>query len=815
MAAEKNNPLNPQISSLLRELRRKIRRYITIDAALAAVAVIVIAFWLGLAIDFLPVKLGGTEMPRSARAVLLFFAVGVLATVIIRFFFRRMFRRLPDESLALLLERHHPQLGGRLITAVQLNRPRKTGDLHSPMLLQLVHDEATAASQTVETGKVLRSKPLWSKAAVVFPLLLGVAALGLASPATLKQATARLLLTSDDPWPRRAKLRMVGVEVPLVSASEQGSRDAVRLLTFEDRVVRIARGGGATLRIEAQADDAEVPEVCTMYYQTASGVRGQVNMRRLGRVRDGYQSFAIDGPPLAGITEDLQISIRGLDARLDDYRIVAVDAPNITQLTVEASYPAYLREPGLIGPDRITNYQPGLRIREGTNVRLVGSSSTPVASVEAAVTSGDGNSEVVPVDIAPDGLSFTLALADLRAPTTVVMVPVDSDLISAPSPYRYYLGVVNDAAPEVQMRLRGIGAAVTPEVRIPLFGSAQDDYGLAELSIQLAAVGEQPQPLHSLLAVPDREGAFTAEIDIRDLANAKQIPRPQPGDKWNLFAEARDAYDLSTPHLTRSQLLSLEVVTPEQLLAVLERRELGLRSRLEQTISEMELLRDALDLLSREGWLPLTDLRQSGVLHHPGFDQLAPFSPAPRQNPAHLVAFQQSPQTGGELKDADESGEPETARAVQLLKLRIQQAGLQATKTADELTGVAAGVDDILLEMTNNRVDTPDRSERIASGVRDPLRQIVDQPLAKLRTQLEALLELAESPTSGPASAGQTVRQAEEVLLQLNAVLEKMLDLESYNEVLDLVRGLIENQENLIEETEKARKQAIQDLFRQ
>ncbi len=815
MAAEKNNPLNPQISSLLRELRGKIRRYVTIDAALAAAAVVVVAFWLGLALDFLPVKLGGTEMPRSARAVLLIVTGTVLAIVIIRFFFRRMFRRLPDESLALLIERHHPQLGGRLITAVQLNRPRKTGDLHAEQLLQRVQQQATEASNTVETGRALRRKPLWSKAGLVAPLLLGIVVLGLTSPATLRQATARLLLTSDEPWPRRAKLEMVGVEVPLVSASDQGSRDAVRLLTFEDRVVRVARGGGATLRIAAQADDAEVPEVCTMYYQTASGVRGQVNLRRLGRVRDGYQSFAIDGPPLAGITEDLQISIRGLDARLDDYRIVAVDAPNISQLTVEASYPAYLREPGLTGPDRITKYQPGLRIREGTNVRLVGSSSTPVASVEAAVTSGDGNSEIVPVDIAADGLSFTLALADLRAPTTVVMVPVDSDLISAPSPYRYYLGVVNDSPPEVQMRLRGIGAAVTPEVRIPLFGTAQDDYGLAELSVQLAAVGEQPRPLHSLLAVPDREGAFTAEIDIRDLANAKQIPRPQPGDKWNLFAEARDAYDLSTPHVTRSQLLSLDVVTPEQLLAVLERRELGLRSRLEQTISEMELLRDALDLLSREGWLPLTDLRQSSVFHQPGFDRPAPRFSAPRQRPLHLVALQQTPQPSDAVDDADEIGEPETARAVQLLKLRIQQAGLQATKTADELTGVAAGVDDILLEMTNNRVDTPDRSERIASGVRDPLRQIVDQPLAKLQTQLEALLELAESPTSGPASATQTVRQAEEVLLQLNAVLEKMLDLESYNEVLDLVRGLIDNQEELIEETEKARKQAIQDLFRQ
>ncbi len=51
-------------------------------------------------------------------------------------------------------------------------------------------------------------------------------------------------------------------------------------------------------------------------YRTDTGTRGQSNMRRVGRVIDGYQSFILDGPPLSGLSESLVLDVRGLDDRL-------------------------------------------------------------------------------------------------------------------------------------------------------------------------------------------------------------------------------------------------------------------------------------------------------------------------------------------------------------------------------------------------------------------------------------------------------------------------------------------------------------------
>lgn len=788
MPASENPPvalkLDPKLRSLLRDLRRRIRRYVALDSLLAALAVVLVLFWFGLLVDLVPVKLGGTEMPRSARIVLLAVAAGLLAYVALRLFLGRITRPLPEESLALLLERQNPELGGRLITSVQLNRPRQTGDTYSPALLERVHREAISRADHVDPGRIFRWAPVWSKTAVVVPLILAVVALLIISPATLAQASSRLLLLSDQPWPRKADLRMIGIEVPLVSPTDSAASnsDAVRLLPFEDKTIRIARGGAATLRVAARVDGAVVPDVCTVYYRTAGGMRGQVNMRRVGRERDGFQSFALDGPPLAGIAEDVTLSVRGLDDRLDDYRIQAVDPPSVTAVEIQARYPPYLRDESLgQAADLVRAYQPGLRVREGTTVQLVGRTSTRITRVKAAVSSADQPAGLVPVDVAPDGESFTLRMADVRSPTTVVLVPVDEHDISAPSPYRYFLGVVTDSPPEIEFRMRGIGSVVTPQARLPIEGTATDDYGLEAVRVHVAPAGEQQAEPTTRDVAPDREGNFATVMDLRDLAAAGHLAVPEPGGHMNVYGEASDAYDLGDPHVARTDLVRLDVVTPEDLLATLERRELALRTRLEQTITETQALRDALDLLRREGW-QASGSSSTGVAFRVPQDQ----------------------QSGEDANAVD--------RSDQLLRLRIQQSLLQANKTSQELSGIAANVDDILLEMINNRVDSVDRSERIAQGVRDPLRRIVDGPLDQLQKQVDGLLALADDPSRGPVATAAAVQTSEEVLLQLNAVLESMLDLESYNEILDLVRGLIENQEDLIEATEEEQTRKLFDL---
>ena len=150
----------------------------------------------------------------------------------------------------------------------------------------------------------------------------------------------------------------------------------------------------------------------------------------------------------------------------------------------------------------------------------------------------------------------------------------------------------------------------------------------------------------------------------------------------------------------------------------------------------------------------------------------------------------------------------------QVRRLRIQQAMLQSQKTRDELIGVAASLDDILLEMQNNRVDSVDRQDRLGSGVRDPIQLIIEGSLQELLDELQELQDASSNNDTGSETSNAAVAACERVILELTAVLEKMLDLESYNEILDLVRGLIEDQNNLTEDTKSERKKKVLDLFK-
>ncbi|MEP4685740.1 MAG: polyketide synthase, partial [Rhodopirellula bahusiensis] len=472
--------LDPGLRDLLSRLRDRVRRYIVWDSLLAIAALVLVVFWVALAVDYLPVRIGGSEMPRSARAVVLFVVAVLVVVILAKWLWGRLNRELPDDSLALLIERHHPSLGGRLVTAVQLTQQNRSHDSHSPVLLQHVHQEAAAAVDQVEFGRVFRWEPIRRKLMLVVPLLLAALVMAIASPQTFARAVGRLSLFSDSPWPRKAELEMIGVESPIITADET-EEVGTELLSFEDKTLRLARGSSTTLRIRAATEELghTVPEICTVSYVDDSGNRGQSNLRRVGRIQDGYQSFVLDGPPLASLAESVTMTIRGLDDRLLDYRIEAVDPPAIADMELAIRYPDYLRifDAGGASPDssdQILKYQAGFRIREGSSLTLRGTSSKPLGGVDVSTTSEDVSEDVETeaaepvVKIADDRMSFEWSVTDLREPTSVRLVPKDETGISAQASYRYFIGVVRDQVPETSMTMKGIGSSITPIAMLPI-----------------------------------------------------------------------------------------------------------------------------------------------------------------------------------------------------------------------------------------------------------------------------------------------------------------------------------------------------------
>lgn len=127
---------------------------------------------------------------------------------------------------------------------------------------------------------------------------------------------------------------------------------------------------------------------------------------------------------------------------------------------------------------------------------------------------------------------------------------------------------------------------------------------------------------------------------------------------------------------------------------------------------------------------------------------------------------------------------------------RIPQAGACGEATAragGEVREIAAAFRAIHGEMANNRLLDDDVSMRLITQIATPLESVADQDLAGLARACRA--------TAADAAGGGLLRTMDAVLARMRAILERMLKLESLNEVVERLRGVIRVQEEIRSDT--------------
>lgn len=767
--------LAPEIRRQLAALRWRIRGYVLIQGLAVAVIWLILTFWAGLALDYLPVLLGANEMPRVARGFLLAVIGIVLAVILYRWILRRTFVPLADRSMAVLLERQFGSLGESLITSVELHNEAGGATPVGRQMLAATQLQALRNLKEIRVSKVLNLRPLTLHLVIATALGLSLAAFYVVNANAFGVGAKRIYLLDNRPWPRNSRIEVVGVESTGL-ATDAGSDSVV---PFSERQVKVARGASVSLLVRADGDAEVVPEVCTITYRTSEGDRGRVNMTRVGQIRDGYQSYRYDGKPFKGVLADIDFDVLGFDHRVTDYRVQVVASPTIVRSEVDCVFPDYMvDEQTSSWLPRTVALSSGTRLPKGTQLILRAESNKPLREIRI-VDSGGEQSELASPDAG--GFEFSYTVGELDTNVSLDLTLVDTDNVISDQPYRVFIEAIEDLPPAVNVRLRGVGTAITPEAIVSLSGDTQDDYGVDQSWVELLVNDGTPTDI----ALPDAGGDVSLQVDFRQLARDGSQLQLKPEDTLRLAVKAQDRRSLADgPQVGVSDTYQLDVVTAEQLLSMLESRELGLRQRFEQIIGEMKETRDSLIRIRSEG-----------------------------------------PETVNRT-DSSQEGSPGTPeeRIWSIRLLRAQRAVLQAQKSAQETLGVAASFRDICEELVNNRVDSEDRQQRLREQVAAPLELIGQDDFSELETlllQLVATMDEVEetqpfmvrdSPVT-IAAADSALQKTNSVLLALDGVLQSMMRLEDYNELLDLVRALIEDQEQLIERTKQEQKRQVLELF--
>lgn len=795
-------PLTADVRSVLAGLRWRIQAYLWLEGLSLAVIWLGVTFWIALALDYLPVLVGASEMPQWTRAILLLVMAGGFGYILYRWVFDRLSAPLTDRSMAMLLERRFTDFNDTLMTSVELSQRRPEEVEFNEEMFERTSAIARGMLPNVRYGSVFNVGRLVLFVFLALILVGSIGAFGVKNWETLEKGIKRIVLLQDEAWPRQAAISVVGIDVQRAATADDPAPQPLKLEFDENRKVKVAKGSNITLRVQAKLPpEAKVaPQNCTVYYnsQAREGVRserGRVAMT-LFRDQGSVRNFWLEEKPFKGILSTLSFDVVGYDHRVRDYKIEVVESPAIVETKLDLIYPKYIVDEATSSylPKLDKEYLPSGEFQPaGTHVTLKFRASKDLQRAEIFNPETMQREKIEIAHDAKDRSRFTHDIPTLDGNLALEISLIDTDGVTTEQPHRVFLSIIEDQPPQVDIALKGIGSSVTPNVLIPLRGKIADDYGLEQQgekdqAVSVARLQVQTADRVDPKALPfnlKKGGVVEEDFDFRALRSQDKSLELQPKGKLILNVRARDRYNLkeSEPHEGAGQIYTLDVVTPEELLQQLEVREIGLRRRMEQVVEEMNQLRDSL-LRFKASLSPMAANKDAAEL--------------------------------GEEGEAPKNPEDILRAKIALRRSRVTQAMNQSEKSGQETLGVALGFETIREELINNRVDTEDRKKRLKEQIADPLKTICATSFPALDNQLRALDEALEklgSANPPENQADDALTQATDTIAELEAVLQKMLDLETFNELLDIVRDLLGDQEKLIDRTKTERKrQALEEL---
>jgi hypothetical protein len=783
-------PIPVAIRTKLSELRQLISRFVVSQAFILFAIWFLIAFWFFGMLDYFPMQLGAAESPRVVRTLMLGTLIVVSIVLLYRFFWKLWSVRWSDSSLALLIEKKYPEFRSSLVTTVQAASPSKTArsDDHPRRsgLLELARVQALEHIESVDVSNIVRFRPLQVQLVLLGCVLAASIVFALFQPAWTYHWSRRFFALSNDPWPRLAELGVEGVELDVPTFTGKNVRQRYTL-PFENGMVAVPKGQACQLKSWANLTAKLVPEVCTVYYRDAEGNRGRANMRRLPATRR-TQPFVLDGPPLESVNDSLWLSVAGADAKISNLQIQGVDAPLVTELGLDVVYPEYLQRSTKMtwGKEKLV-YRTGSRLPLGTQVKLVVQTNKPITRCDyVVVRAGDAKErEDTPeqtLQLESPAANFEVPTGKLQGNLLVEMRLWDTQGICSNRIQQFVVSAISDQTPQVDLVLQGIGTAITENALLPIAGSIKDDYDVKQAWIE--TVLDENAPLKTALQLT-QDGKTSQQLDLKTLREEGTLVA-KVGSTLGLTVAAEDYLDLTTdPHVGRANPIQLGIVTPDQLLIVMERRELAMRARLEQIIGELTQMRDLLLNIQKAG------------------------------------RVESSPDTNATSKESEDIDSPNTsdpAKRLRLQVLRSQQASAQLVKSEGELRGVEKEIGQINLELINNRIDSADRRTRLEEKIRKPLQRVLEVQWKPLESDMLAI-EKSFSRSAQPDPAldsllPSSVEKNNQVLSALTAILNDMIDIQDFNEVVDMVRGMIDDQNKVLEKTKQEQKKQLLDSLK-
>ncbi len=467
------NPLDQLHEYLDRVRRRMLASALLRGAAIAALCALVATITLVLIANYFAFSDTSIAWSRILLFLIIAFAVafGIIAPVL-AVNQRRAARKVEEENAA---------LNQRLVTCIESES--------SPLLNLLARDTLQTA-QSIEPSQVIPSTKIlgFSGTAAVAAGILGW--LILAGPGYMGHGASLL-------WGATPKVGETFYDIQVTPGDQTIRRRSDQLITAN--LVGF-RTGKATLKARYGA---------ATKWEEVQMLPSQNGM--------GFEFL------LSSVPEDVEYYVESGQVRSPQFRLNVVDLPSVKRIHVTYNYPKWTGlKPAVEDPGG------DLRALEGTEADLLIETDKPLTNGSLVLDNGNTitlkqqenpNLSVARVTIQKDGTYHLVSTEQSR------QVRVTDD---------YFIEAQEEREPTIKLSRPGRDLKVSPIEEVTLEASADDDFGLSEVTLHYSVNGGEEKKINLL---QQRGSKSATERKTISLEEFKLIP----GDIISVYATAKDA----------------------------------------------------------------------------------------------------------------------------------------------------------------------------------------------------------------------------------------------------------------------------------
>ena len=488
-------------------------------------------------------------LPSAIRLALLVVGAGVIGYLLYKYLIQPLRASLTLRDVALNVERNHPDLEDRLVSAIEFGNRESTDPIEAHMLQRLLED-------TVERVKGINFKATIDHSqtrkhvSIAALVVVGCVILSLLFPTEIHTSLLRVLV----PWEKTDPILTTRLAV------EPGN---ARILRGKSLPIHVTVTGKSAEKVVLTYGDIGAQQLSTSEVEeNQQQPKTIINMLRNPDDKRGfaYEIFNIDA--------DMEYAVVANEATSERYTVEVFEMPKVTEISVAYTYPDYTGLKSVVqtgtGDIRAVVGTQG-EIRLTTNKAIQTASITisretvshqqsdltvEPYSADSQMVISNGNTLTTTIDIVEDG-SYAIQLLCI-------------DGFNNEIPIEYTIKAIPDAVPEVVIKEPGRDVKVTKLDEVEIVAEATDDYGIGELKLMYRIGSDELQEIvmESSVSTPIvgsgsgadarhmAEGAYTFYLEEFDV---------EPGDIISYYAHATDNNTRTGPGEASSEIYFIEI----------------------------------------------------------------------------------------------------------------------------------------------------------------------------------------------------------------------------------------------------------------